>query len=155
MVDAPPSNASRILHRERACAGRKVNLEQIKQLPKQDHPMMQNTIQKLTDAAEIMDEVEALLVIPETGSQTIAAIQDVIETLLETARIPNAPMVVKVPPATASALLLMGIGNDDSKAFIENRNVNQSTGKSGRKLPEEYRHGLDLYLNALEGKDVE
>ena len=130
-------------------------VEQIKQLPKQDHPMMQNTIQKLTDAAEIMDEVEALLVIPETGSQTIAAIQDVIETLLETARIPNAPMVVKVPPATASALLLMGIGNDDSKAFIENRNVNQSTGKSGRKLPEEYRHGLDLYLNALEGKDVE
>ena len=130
-------------------------VEQIKQLPKQDHPMMQKTIQKLTDAAEIMDEVAGLLAVPQTAAPTVAAIQEVIETLLETARIPNAPMIVKVPPATASALLLMGIGNDERKAAIENRSVNQSTGKTGRKLPEEYRQGLDLYLNVLEGKEVE
>ncbi|MEE3369737.1 MAG: hypothetical protein VX346_10380 [Planctomycetota bacterium] len=130
-------------------------VEQIKQLPKQDHPMMQKTIKKLTDAAEIMDEVVDLLAVPQTDAPTVAAIQEVIETLLETARIPNAPMIVKAPPATAPALLLMGIGNDERKAAIEKRSVNQSTGKTGRKLPEEYRQGLDLYLNVLEGKEVE
>jgi len=130
-------------------------VEQIKQLPKQDHPMMQKTIQKLTDAAAIMDEVADLLAVPQTAAPTVAAIQEVIETLLETARVPNAPMIVKAPPATAPALLLMGIGNDERKAAIENRSVNQSTGKTGRKLPEEYRQGLDVYLNVLEGKAVE
>ena len=66
--------------------------------------MMQNTIQKLTDAAEIMDEVEALLVIPETGSQTIAAIQDVIETLLSAAPAPRSLYV-----GTARTLLPISI----------------------------------------------
>jgi len=58
---------------------------------------------------------------------------------------------VKAPPATASALMLMGLGDDGNRAFIGNRAVNQSTGTAGRKLPEEFRQGLDVYLNALEG----
>ena len=44
----------------------------------------------------------------------------------------------------------MGIGDDGSKAFIEERTPGQATGKAGRKLPEEFRQGLDAYLNALE-----
>jgi hypothetical protein len=112
-------------------------------------------ITKLTNAAVVMDEVEGLLAKPETGPPTIAAISEVIEILLETHRIPNAPLVVKVPPATASALMLVGLGDDGSQAFIEERAPGQATGKSGRKLPEEFRQGLDVYLNALEGMPIE
>ena len=75
-----------------------------------------------------------------------------LEILLETARLPNAPMIVKAPPATESALMLIGIGDDQSKAYIEGRAPDQATGKAGRKLPEEFRQGLDAYLNALEGR---
>jgi len=64
-------------------------------------------------------------------------------------------MVVKAPPATTSALMLMGLGDDGSKAFIENRAPGQATGKTGRKLPEEFRAGLDVYFDALEGKRIE
>jgi len=114
--------------------------------------VLQKQIDKLTNAATVMDEVQALLAKPATGPPTIAAISEVIEILLETHRLPNAPMVVKAPPATASALMLMGLGDDVSRAFIENRAPGQATGKSGRKLPEEFRQGLDAYFDALEGK---
>jgi len=113
--------------------------------------VLQKQIDKLTNAATVMDEVEALLARPATGPPTIAAIVEVIEILLETHRLPNARTIVKAPPATASALMLMGLGDDGNRAFIGNRAVNQSTGTAGRKLPEEFRQGLDVYLNALEG----
>jgi len=117
--------------------------------------VLQGQIDKLTNAATVMDEVEALLAQPATGPPTIAAIVEVLEILLETHRLPNAPMIVKAPPATASALMLMGLGDDGSKASIENRAPGQATGKTGRQLPEEYRAGLDLYFDALEGKRIE
>ena len=63
-------------------------------------------------------------------------------------------MVVKAPPATASALLLIGRGDDGGRAFIENRAPGQATGTSGRDLPEEFRQGLDAYFDALEGKSI-
>ena len=126
--------------------------EQIKKLPRADHPHIVGQIGKLVKAAEIMDEVEGLLAEPKTDSMTGAAIQDAIETLLETGRLPNAPMIVKVPPASAPALMLIGLGDDGSKSFIEQRAPGQATGKTGRKLPEEFRAGLDVYLNALEGR---
>ena len=108
---------------------------------------------KLTKAATVMDEAEGRLASPDTGSETIAAIAEVIEILLESHRIPNAPMVVKAPPATLQAMLLgSGMGNDADRASIEERAPQQATGKAGRKLPEEYRQGLDAYLNALEGR---
>ncbi len=117
--------------------------------------VLQGQIDKLTNAATVMDEVEALLAQPATGPPTIAAIVEVLEILLETHRMPNAPMIVKAPPATTSALMLMGLGDDGTKAFIENRAPGQATGKSGRKLPEEFRAGLDRYFDALEGKRIE
>ena len=109
--------------------------EQIKDLPDADHPVMQ----KLKDATVVMDEVADLLKTPSTGPPTIAAISEVLEILLETARLPNAPMVVKAPPATTSALMLIGLGNDEGQAFIEDRAPRQATGMAGRKLPEEFR----------------
>jgi hypothetical protein len=117
--------------------------------------VLQEQIDKLTKAATVMDEVEALLARPATGPPTIAAILEVLEILLETHRLPNTPMIVKAPPATTSALMLMGLGDDSSKAFIEDRAPGQATGKTGRTLPEEFRMGLDVYFDALEGKKIE
>jgi len=117
--------------------------------------VLQGQIDKLTKAATVMDEVQALLARPATGPPTIAAIVEVLEILLETHRLPNAPMIVKAPPAITSALMLMGLGDDGSKASIENRAPGQATGKTGRKLPEEFRAGLDVYFDALEGKRIE
>ena len=60
-----------------------------------------------------------------------------------------------MPPTSTSALLLMGMGDDSSQAFIRNRAPKQGLGKSGRVLPEEFRQGLDVYFDALEGKSIE
>ena len=78
-----------------------------------------------------------------------------IEILLETGRLPNAPLVMKVPPTSTPALMLIGSGDDGSKAFIESRAPEQAIGKAGRILPEEFRQGLDAYFDALEGKKIE
>jgi hypothetical protein len=61
-------------------------------------------------------------------------------------------MIVKVPPTTTPALILMGLGDGGSKVSIEQRAPGQATGKTGRKLPAEFRAGLDVYLNKLESR---
>ena len=125
---------------------------QINLLPTAEEPLIQQQLAKVTAAADVMDEVEDILAEPDTGPKAIAAITEVIEILLQTCRIPNTPMVMTAPPATASALMLMGIGDDTGTAFIENRSPRQATGKAGRVLPEEFRQGLDAYFNVLEGR---
>ncbi len=127
----------------------------IRALPNAEERLIQSQLQKVTRAAVVMDEVQEILSQPDTGPKAIAAITEVIEILLETARIPNAPMVVKAPPTSSPALRLLGLGDDNSKAFIENRVPRQATGKAGRILPEEFRQGLDTYFDALEGKQIE
>ena len=125
---------------------------QISLLPNAEEPLIQQQLAKVVRAAEVMDEVEDILAEPDTGPKAIAAITEVIETLLQTCRVPNTPMVTTAPPATAAALRLMGIGDDTSTAFLENRSTRQATGKAGRVLPEEFRQGLDAYFNVLEGR---
>ena len=127
----------------------------IRALPNAQARLIQAQLQKVTRAAVVMDEVQEILSQPDTGPKAIAAITEVIEILLETRRIPNAPMVVKAPPTSSPALRLLGLGDDSSKAFIENRVPRQATGKAGRILPEEFRQGLDTYFDALEGKKIE
>ena len=124
---------------------------QISLLPNAQEPRIQQQLAKVLRAAEVMDEVEDILAEPDTGPRAIAAITEVIETLLQTCRLPNTPMITTAPPATAAALRLMGLGDDSSGAFIENRAPGQATGKAGRVLPEEFRQGLDAYFNTLEG----
>ncbi len=126
---------------------------QISLLPNAHEPFIQGQLEKVGRAAEVMEEVEDILAEPDTGPKAIAAITEVIEILLETGRTPNAPMIITAPPATASALMLLGIGDDSGRAFIENRSPRQATGKTGRVLPEEFRQGLDAYFDALEGKN--
>ena len=125
---------------------------QISLLPTAEEPLIQQQLAKVTAAADVMDEVEDILAEPDTGPKAIAAITEVIEILLQTCRLPNTPMVMTAPPATAAALTLMGIGDDTGTAFMENRSPRQATGKAGRVLPEEFRQGLDAYFNVLEGR---
>ena len=126
---------------------------QISLLPDAHERFIQNQLAKVAQAAEVMEEVEDILAEPDTGPRAIAAITEVIEILLQTGRVPNAPMITTAPPATASALMLLGIGDDTGRASIENRSPRQATGKTGRVLPEEFRQGLDAYFNALERKN--
>ena len=125
---------------------------QISFLPNAQEGFIQRQLAKVERAADVMEEVEDILAEPDTGPRAIAAITEAIEILLETGRIPNAPMIINAPPATASALMLLGVGDDSGKASIENRSPRQATGKAGRVLPEEFRRGLDAYFNALEGR---
>ncbi len=127
--------------------------EEILLLPDADTPFIQQQYQKVARAAEVMDETESILATPETGPKAIAAITEVIEILLETRRTPNTPPITNAPPATAAAIMLMGAGDgdDSGQAFIEKRAPQQTIGRAGRVLPEEYRQGLDVYFNILEG----
>ncbi len=125
---------------------------QISLLPTAQEPLIQQQLAKVTQAADVMGEVEDILAEPNTGPEAIAAITEVIEILFQTCRLPNAPMVTTAPPPTASALVLLGLGDDSGSAFIENRAPRQATGKTGRVLPEEFRQGLDAYFNTLEGR---
>ena len=125
---------------------------QISLLPNAHEPRIQQQLAKVGSAAEVMEEVEDILAEPDTGPKAIAAITEVIEILLQTGRVPNAPMIITAPPATASALMLLGIGDDSGRASLENRSPRQATGKTGRVLPEEFRQGLDAYFDALEGR---
>ena len=125
---------------------------QMSLLPNAQERFIQGQLAKVGRAAEVMEEVEDILAEPDTGPKAIAAITEVIEILLQTGRVPNAPMITNAPPATASALMLLGVGDDSGRASIENRSPRQATGKAGRVLPEEFRQGLDAYFDALEGR---
>lgn len=134
---------------------------EISLLPNANEPLIRQQLTKVAKAAEVMDEAESILAEPNTGPKAIAAISEVIEILLETQRAPNTPGGGggQSPgggsgglAAIASALRLIGIGDDSGKAFIEKRSPRQATGKAGRVLPEEFRQGLDTYFNAIEGQ---
>ncbi len=125
---------------------------QIGLLPNAQEPLIQQQLAKVMQAADVMGEVEDMLAEPNTGPEAIAAITEVIEILLQTCRLPNTPSVTTSPDATASALALLGFGDDSGSSFIENRSPRQATGKAGRVLPAEFRQGLDAYFNTLEGQ---
>ncbi len=131
-------------------------------LPTANEPFIQGQYGKVSRAAEVMEEAESILAKPDTGPEAIAAISEVIEILLETQRVPNTPGGGGggdspggggggTLASIASALRLMGGGDDSGTAFIEKRAPKQAIGKTGRVLPEEFRQGLDTYFNTLEG----
>ncbi len=101
----------------------------------------------MAEATEILDE-------PETGRRAIAAETEAIELLLQTKRVMggggggggNNPGGGGSGTTNASALALIGKGVNPKGEFGA-RSVNQQTGKTGRKLPEEFRRGLDRFLS--------
>ena len=120
-----------------------------------DHPAIQAQVNKLREAAFVMGEAKELLLLPETGPPTIAAISEVLEILLQAVRQPNNPTVSQSKMSSVAALALVGIGDDTLQASIDSRAPEQSTGKAGRKLPEEFQRGLDKYFSVLEGAETD
>lgn len=115
-------------------------------------------IQLLTAVSEVMHEATAILGRPETGSPAIAAETHAIELLLESKRInPNGgggsggaqPGGGGTGTTTDSAMSLVGSGIN-AQELTEDHGISQSTGETGRVLPEEFRAGLDEYFNRLE-----
>ena len=114
-------------------------------------------IAMLTRVSQVMDETEGLLARPDTGPEAIAAETEAIELLLQTKRSNpkssggggSSPGGGGSGTTQQSALALLGKGSD-KKAKINNRAAGQSTGISGKQLPEEYREGLDTFLNSLD-----
>ena len=107
--------------------------------------------------SQVMGEAGDILAQPQTGSPAIAAETEVIELLLKSKRFnPNGGGGGGSTPGgggggdtTDSALALLGKGLND-KEVREDHGVAQASGDSGRKLPEEFRAGLDEYFNRLE-----
>lgn len=113
----------------------------------------------LTMVRGVMDEAKDILAKPSTGPDAIAAETEAIELLMQAKRInPNgggggggsSPGGGGGGTTEQSALASLGAG-DDRDASIEKREIDQSTGLSGRKVPEEFRGGLDRYFNRIEG----
>lgn len=112
----------------------------------------------LTRVARVMDEARDILVSPDTGPEAIAAETEAIELLLQAKRVkPGGGGGGGSTPgggggseiAENAALALIGAG-DDANASIAKRTVGQATGKAGRKIPEEFRTGLDTYFNSVD-----
>ena len=135
-------------------------IDMIRELPQGDQKF-RNEIGLLMRVAQVMDEAQQILVRPDAGPEAIAAETEVIELLMQTKRIqPNSgggggggttPGGGGSGETDQPALALIGSGADKD-AHVEQRQVGQATGVSGRTLPEEFRSGLDSYFDSLEGR---
>ncbi|NND97546.1 MAG: hypothetical protein HKN47_09490 [Pirellulaceae bacterium] len=114
-------------------------------------------IDLLTSVSSVMKEAVNLLALLNTGSETIAAETEAIELLLQCKRINpkggggggTAPGGGGQGDTQDSALALIGAGVNAQEQRRASE-VSQSTGESGRALPEEFRAGLDEYFSRLE-----
>lgn len=115
-------------------------------------------LQLLGAVRHVMDEVVGLLDQPETGPAAIAAETEAIELLLQTKRQnPKGGGGGGNSPgggggaAFASSAALAELGETgDTESDPGQRSVGQSTGRSGKEFPEEFKSGLDAYFNQLE-----
>lgn len=116
-------------------------------------------LQLLVAVKNVMDEAATILESPDTGAPAIAAETEAIELLMQAKRQNpkgggggggSSPGGGGTGTTTESAIALVGRG-DDREATIDEREVEQSTGLSGRQIPEEFKPGLDRYFNRLEG----
>ena len=113
----------------------------------------------LTRVGQVMREASGRLAEPETGPLTIAAETEAIELLLQARRVHpqggggggggSSPGGGGSGMTDQSALARIGSGAEGGRQPVA-RAVEQATGVSGRKFPEEYRSGLDAYFGALE-----
>lgn len=115
-------------------------------------------LQLLDLVSRVMDEAQQELEKPVTGAPAIAAETEAIELLLQ-ARRPNPKGGGggggspggggTAETASQAALAEFGPGAEAGAGEV-NRDVGQSTGRSGREFPEEFKTGLDAYFNNLE-----
>lgn len=137
-------------------------VEQIGEIPgaAQDYG---KEIQLLELVSDVMRQSHAVLTRPDTGPEAIAAQTEVIELLLQSQRQPpsggggggggSSPGGGGAAGGGGggSALGEIGLGPATGAAGTSSeRSVNQTTGKAGRELPDEFRRGLDHYFNTIE-----
>ena len=118
-------------------------------------------LQLLTTVSDVMRQAHAVLTRPDTGAEAIAYETEVIELLLQSKRQQSGGgggggggnQSPSGGGSSGGGSALSDIGPQDKDvegAKALSREVEQSTGKSGRELPEEFRRGLDTYFNAIE-----
>lgn len=115
-------------------------------------------LEMLAAVDAVMSEASGILATPQTGPTAIAAETEAIELMLRSKRINpgggggggSSPGGGGSGGGADSALALVGKGVN-SKEVREDHGITQTTGESGRVLPEEFRHGLDQYFNRLGG----
>ena len=130
-------------------------VDRIRQLPEPEG--FAKEISLLQQVESVMKEAVDILVSPNTGSQAIAAETEAIELLLQCKRINpkggggggSAPGGGGQGDTQDSALALIGAGVN-AKEQRRASEITQSTGETGKSLPEEYRAGLDEYFSRLE-----
>ncbi|MDF1862687.1 MAG: hypothetical protein P1U87_20895 [Verrucomicrobiales bacterium] len=115
--------------------------------------------QLLNLVSDVMRQSRAVLSRPDTGPEAIAAQTEAIELLLQSKRQNKGGGGGGSNPGGGGAASNSGASLTDiptggqsgeSDSAPSSREVDQSTGKAGRELPEEFRRGLDTYFNALE-----
>ena len=131
---------------------------EIEELPNaQEHFMIE--MQLLSLVSDVMRQARAVLARPDTGPEAIAAETEVIELLLQSNRQNNSggggggssPGGGAQADSNGASLNDISFDGGESRASDPSvRAADQSTGQTGRKLPEEFRRGLDQYFNALE-----
>lgn len=135
-------------------------LDRIIELP--EAADFEREVSLLTLVSDTMRQAHAVLTRPDTGPEAIAFQTEVIELLLQSKRQQSGggggggnntqnPSGGNNGGGKGSALSDIGPqGNPNEPAPALDRSVEQSTGKAGRELPEEFRRGLDTYFNQLE-----
>lgn len=113
-------------------------------------------IGKIENASKVMKEAAGIIGRPNTGGEAVAAESEAIEILLAVKRAGEPKAGAGSDPGSGStgdtsnpALAMIGQGID-AKARPEAPANEQSTGKAGRQLPDEYRQGLDKFFEAVE-----
>lgn len=115
-------------------------------------------LQFIALARDAMQDAFDILSRPSTGPAAIAAETEAIELLLQSKRANpkgggggggSSPGGGGGGDTNQPALALHGPGTDPN-AFIEDRSVEQMSGATSEKLPEEFRDGLDAFFNALD-----
>lgn len=116
-------------------------------------------VQLLSLVSDVMRQSHAILARPDTGAEVIAAQTEAIELLLQSKRQQSGGGDSggsnqggdSSSGGGGSALSDIGPGGAQAQeSGAGSREVEQSTGKAGRELPEEFRRGLDTYFNELE-----
>lgn len=119
-------------------------------------------MQLLMTASDIMRRAHAVLARPDSGTEAIAFETEAIELLLQSKRQSssgggggggNDGNGGNQGGGKGSALSDVGPqGTGGAPATAISREVNQSTGRAGKELPEEFRRGLDTYFNEIDSK---
>lgn len=131
----------------------------IAELP--DAPDFGRETQLLALVSDIMRQAHAVLLRPDTGPEAISYETEVIELLLQSKRQQSGGGGGGGGSSNSGGgangggkgSALSDIGPQDRSPrdpASHDRDVEQSTGKAGRELPEEFRRGLDTYFNELE-----